>query len=77
MVMCIQFAAEFAEKTLFKLVMARLLKDTVSCSASFCSMLSEVMLAVDQQLLDVSKLIGDQSGMLLSLRCLLCYRPSL
>lgn len=59
-----QFAADFTEKTLFKLIMIKLLRDALSGSTNrdMASLLNDAVLTVDQQLVDVGKLMRDKSG---------------
>ncbi|KAI0227958.1 Protein phosphatase 1L [Lamellibrachia satsuma] len=58
-----EFAAEYAEKTLFKSIMVRLLKSTLADKPEdFGAVLTEEILAVDQQLLQVEKLTNEFSG---------------
>jgi len=58
-----QFAADFTEKTLFKLVMIRLLKAAVDGKEEDLSVvLSEEILNVDDQLLEIEKDTHEVSG---------------
>jgi hypothetical protein len=66
-----KFAADFAEKTLFKLIMVKLLRDALSGSTEYDmpSLLKDAFLRVDQQLIEAGKLLGDKSG-----NAILCFR---
>ena len=58
-----QFAADFVEKTLFKTIMVRLLKAALAeQKEEFSSLLTEEILNVDKQLLQVEKLTNEVSG---------------
>lgn len=58
-----QFAADFTEKTLFKLVMVRLLKSALDgTEEDLATMLSEEILNVDDQLLEIEKDTHEVSG---------------
>ena len=58
-----QFAADFTEKTLFKTVMVRLLKAALSNKEeNLSSLLTEEILAVDKQLLQIEKMTSEVSG---------------
>ncbi|XP_033761167.1 protein phosphatase 1L-like isoform X1 [Pecten maximus] len=58
-----EFAADFAEKTLFKSIMIRLLKASLDeQTENFTSMLTQEMLNVDNQLLDIARSNMDISG---------------
>ncbi len=58
-----QFAADFVEKTLFKTIMVRLLKAALaSQKENFSTVLSEEILNVDKQLLQVEKVTSEVSG---------------
>lgn len=58
-----QFAADYAEKTLFKIIMVRLLKAALVEEVEDLSVaLKEEILNVDQQLLQVEKVTGEVSG---------------
>jgi len=60
-----QFAADYAEKTLFKLVMVRLLKSALDGSEEedLATLLSEEILNVDDQLLEIEKSTHEVSGL--------------
>ena len=66
--MCFQFAADFAEKTLFRTLMVRLLKsalqedDEKGGEENVSNILTEEMLSVDKQLLQVERATGEISG---------------
>ena len=61
---CFQFAADFTEKTLFKTIMVRLLKTALANQDDdFSSVLTEEILAVDKQLLQVERATNEVSGM--------------
>lgn len=58
-----EFAADYSEKTLFKIIMVRLLKAALAEEVEDLSMmLTEEILNVDQQLLQVEKVTGEVSG---------------
>jgi protein phosphatase 1L len=58
-----EFAADYTEKTLFKLIMVRLLKAALSeTEDDLSAMLTEEILSVDEQLLKVEKSTGEVSG---------------
>ena len=59
-----QFAADFAEKTLFKTIMVRLLKSALQGEKdNFTSLLNDEILNVDNQLLQVERATNEVSGM--------------
>ena len=58
-----QFAADFTEKTLFKTIMVRLLKAALQNEKeNFTSLLTEEILNVDNQLLQVERATNEVSG---------------
>ena len=58
-----QFAADFTEKTLFKTIMVRLLRGALSqTNENHSSILTEEILSVDKQLLQVEKVTNEVSG---------------
>ena len=62
--LCFQFAADFAEKTLFKTIMVRLLKSALQKEKdNFTSLLNDEILNVDNQLLQVERATNEVSGM--------------
>lgn len=60
----LQFAADFVEKTLFKRIMVRLLQAALAETAEQnpAVMLTEEILRVDEQLLQIEKSSGEFSG---------------
>ena len=59
-----QFAADFTEKTLFKTMMVRLLKAALAeKEENMAVMMTEEILNVDEQLLQVEKATKEVSGM--------------
>ena len=72
----LQFAADFCEKTLFKTIMVRLLREALSEEKeNLSSLLTEEILNVDQQLIDIEHTTSEVSGMkstILMLLQLLC-----
>jgi len=73
-----QFAADFTEKTLFKLVMIRLLKAAVTSSKEdLAALLTEEILNVDSQLLEIEKDMHEVSGMCVCVTaCMLVFSVS-
>lgn len=57
-----EFAADFVEKTMFKSVMIRLLRNPPSELQNMSAILTEEMLAVDRQLLAIARLNMEISG---------------
>ena len=61
----LQFAAEFTEKTLFKLIMIRLLKASDDgIEEDLAVLLSEEILKVDEQLLEIARDTHELSGII-------------
>jgi len=67
--LCVQFAVDFAEKTLSKALMGRLLSSSSldmedkSSQTSLSTMLSEEILQLDRQLVEIQTATDELSGM--------------
>ena len=62
----LQFAADYTEKTLFKMIMVRLLKSALDENEEdLATVLNEEILHVDDQLLEIEKNTDEVSGMTL------------